>query len=56
MAAESAIILAGELAKLSLIAYFQYSRMAGLSKEEMEKMYLEEKSKFLENDPNKIPA
>ena len=53
--AEAAIAGAVELTKVLVVAYFTAARMANLTPEQLDKMYEEEKAKFLANDPNKIP-
>ena len=50
------LFIFGELAKVALISYFQYAQLAGMTQEQIDKKYQEEKTKFLEKDPEKIPT
>lgn len=44
-----------EVVKALLMLAFEEARRRGLTAEQAEKLYLEERLKFLENDPAKIP-
>lgn len=55
MATTAVVVIAGEVAKVLLGLYFQYMKQAGLTAEESEKLYLETRLAFLNNDPSKIP-
>ena len=48
-------IVAGEVAKVLLMMYFQQMREAGLTPEQSELLYIKERQKFLESDPKIIP-
>ena len=54
----AALVISGgvELAKVLVIAFFAAAAMAKLTPVEIDKLYLEEKVKFLAKDPNKIPT
>lgn len=49
------VMAASELAKLALATYFQYARMSGMSPEQIETEYLEQKSRFESNAPSTLP-
>jgi hypothetical protein len=51
----TAVVVAGEVAKLLLQLYFQQVQQAGLSAEDSEKLYLTTRLEFLSKDPAKIP-
>ena len=44
-----------EMAKIALQSYFNYLRIAGKTEEEIQELYIREKSEFLKNHPNKLP-
>ena len=48
-------MIAAEVFKALIIVAFEEARRRGLSAEQMEKLYIEERIKFLSNDPAKIP-
>ena len=48
------ILLAAELAKQGLQAYFSYSALAGKTAEEIEAEYKKQKAIFFASDPNKL--
>lgn len=48
-------VITAEVIKALLMVAFEEARRRGLNAEQMEKLYLEERLKFLSNDPNKIP-
>lgn len=55
MATTAAVAITVEVAKVLLGLYFQQLAMAGLSPEEVEKLYLTTRLAFLNSDPSKIP-
>ena len=54
MDAGSGVLIAEGLKFLLLLA-FQEARKAGLTKEQIDRLYFVEKDKFAANDPNLIP-
>ena len=48
-------VLAAEVFKALIIVAFEEARRRGLNAEQMERLYLEERIKFLANDPSKLP-
>lgn len=44
-----------EIAKLLLSTYFSYARLNNATEEEINRLYKEEKTKFLQNKPGKLP-
>lgn len=55
-AAGPIVVLAGEVGKVLLGLYFEYMRQQGVSDAESERLYLETRLAFLNNDPSKIPT
>ena len=55
MANGAAIALWAEVAKLLIMMAFQQMQRAGMTPAEIEKLYLQERLKFLASDPSKIP-
>lgn len=53
MGTEGVIISEG--LKFLIMLAFQEARKAGATKEQLDELYFEEKRKFQENDPAKIP-
>lgn len=51
----SDIIVVGEVAKLLLMGWFEYLKTQGLSEEEANKLYQEQKAKMFSRDPNQLP-
>jgi len=43
------------IAKLLLSAYFSYARLNNATEEELNSLFEEEKVKFLQNEPSKLP-
>ncbi len=55
MSAQAGIVLAGELAKLLLVMYFEQARLAGMTQEQIDTLYLKRRDEFRLKDPAKIP-
>lgn len=55
MAATAGVALAAELAKLLLVMYFEQARLAGLTQEQIDTLYLKRRDEFRLKDPDKIP-
>ena len=53
--AELPIAAGLEVLKLLLRAVFEFTRLSGMSTEELEKTYQEEYAKFMANDPDDLP-
>ncbi len=49
------VAIMSELAKSALTSYFLYSRLAGMSEEEVHGVFLEEREKFRANKPEDLP-
>ena len=49
------IIVGAEVVRALLYLAFEEARRRGLSAEQSERLYFEERQKFLASDPNKIP-
>ena len=48
-------VVGAEVVKALLMLAFEEARRRGLTAEQTEKLYIEERLKFLSNDPTKLP-
>jgi len=55
MSASTGVVLAGELAKLLLVMYFEQARLAGVTQEQVDTLYMQRRDEFRVTDPAKIP-
>ena len=55
MSTSAGVALAGELAKLLLVMYFEQARLAGMTQEQIDTLYLKRRDEFRLKDPAKIP-
>jgi len=55
MSASTGVVLAGELAKLLLVMYFEQARLAGMTQEQVDTLYMKRRDEFRLKDPAKIP-
>lgn len=55
MSTATGMALASELAKLLLVMYFEQARLAGMTQEQIDTLYLKRRDEFRLKDPDKIP-
>jgi len=55
MGTSAGVALAGELAKLLLVMYFEQARLAGMTQEQVDTLYMKRRDEFRLKDPANIP-
>jgi hypothetical protein len=55
MSASVPVALAAELAKLLLVMYFEQARLAGMTQEQVDTLYMKRRDEFRLKDPANIP-